>query len=251
MENQAQNSGKLFIVGIGPGDLSHLSQKAGSAIDNCQAVVGYKRYLKTIEPMLNGQETHSFGMRQETARCRAAIELCRSGKVVALISSGDPGIYGMAGLTLELLVGSDYNDEVEVEIIPGVSALNYAASLLGAPIAHDFAVISLSDLLTPWEKITTKIRAAAEADFVIVIYNPKSRKRRHQIEEARDICLRYRDQANPAGIVRMDGNEPIVTVTNLKNMCDFEIDMMTTVVIGNSATFMSGKRMITPRGYPL
>lgn len=270
MPARNKDKGKLFVIGIGPGDLGHLSHKAKAAIDSCQAVVGYKRYLQTIAPILNDQDVYSFGMRREKARCQKAIDLALAGQHVALVSSGDPGIYGMAGLTLELLsklesaglaenVSRRINDEaglipkdkLEVEIIPGISALNYAAALLGAPIGHDFAVISLSDLLTPWELITAKIEAAAEADFIIVFYNPKSRKRQHQIKEARDICLKFREETNPVGIVRWDGEKPVAEITDLKNMCGSEIDMMTTVIIGNSATVVSDERLITPRGYRL
>jgi len=208
----------------------------------------------------------SSGMRQEVDRCAKAVELAQEGKTVAVICSGDPGIYAMAGLVFELLsaearkrgsveaktsVLSDLSaSELSVEIIPGIPALSACASRLGAPLMHDFASISLSDLLTPWELIEKRIEAAASADFVIVIYNPKSKGRQDHIKKARDIILKHRSPDTPVGIVKGATREnETVAITDLKNMLNKEIDMQSTVIIGNSNTFTWKDRMVTPRGY--
>jgi len=219
---------------------------AKEALLGCDAIVGYKSYIKTVHDLVDGKEIYQFGMRKEIERCKKAIELAEEGKVVALISSGDPGIYGMAGLLLEL--ASDHGD-IGVEIIPGVSAVNAAASSLGAPLMHDFAVISLSDLLTPWEKIETRLRAAASADFVTALYNPKSTKRNWQIKTARDIFIQHRDPKTPVGIYIKTNGEQSNIISDLASFLDMPIDMNTTIIIGNSQTYVSGGRMITPRGY--
>jgi len=218
--------------------------------------VGYRTYLDLIEKLTGDKEVLSSGMRQEVERCTKAVELARSGRRVAVICSGDPGIYAMAGLVFEILKES-CGLQAEgcgltpgIEIIPGVPALSACAALLGAPLMHDFASISLSDLLTPWEVIEKRLEAAASADFVIVIYNPKSRARREQINRARDIVLKFRPPQTPAGIVRAASreNERII-ITGLKDMPVNEIDMQSTVIIGNSRTFTWNGRMVTPRGY--
>jgi precorrin-3B C17-methyltransferase len=198
-------------------------------------------------------------MRQEVDRCARAVELAQEGKKVAVICSGDPGIYAMAGLVFEILHGQHKVagarravplPSVDVEIIPGIPALSSCAALLGAPLMHDFASVSLSDLLTPWELIEKRLEAAASADFVIVIYNPKSRGRQEHIKKARDIILRHRSPHTPVGIVKAATREnETVAVTDLKNMLDSEIDMQSTVIIGNSNTFTWQDRMVTPRGY--
>lgn len=241
--------GKLYIVGIGVGNLGNLTQTAGLVIDSCQAIVGYRRYIELINPILDGQEIHAYSMRQENIRCEKAIELALAGKRVALISSGDPGIYGMAGLALELISKKDFKDKLEVEIVPGLSSLNFAAANLGAPLSSDFSVISLSDLLVPWGEIEKRIEAAAKADFVIVAYNPKSTKRTAQIVRFKEICLRYRSKETPVGIVRQEGRKVVTKLTNLKDMLDYRIDMLTTVIVGNSKTVLENGKIITPRGY--
>lgn len=245
--SRPRKSGKLFVIGIGPGPMSYLCEAARSALDGCQAVVGYRRYTKLLAPLLSRQTVYSFGMREEALRCQKAIDLALSGLNVALVSSGDPGVYGMAGLTLEVI--QQYKDKVEVEVIPGISALNYAAALLGAPINNDFAVISLSDILTPWEKIEKRIEAASKADFVIVFYNPKSSRRRWQIEAAITACLKWMSEKTPVGIVRQETDGPAVEFADLEGLSKKNIDMLTTIIVGNSTTTMLGGRMVTPRGY--
>lgn len=219
---------------------------AKEALEVCDVIVGYKSYIKTIEKLVDGKEVFRFGMRKEVERCNKAIDLARDGKIVALISSGDPGIYGMAGLVLELV---PEQDEIDVEVLPGVSAVNAAASALGAPLMHDFAVISLSDLLTPWEKIETRLRCAASADFVTALYNPKSTKRKWQIKTARDIFVQFRNPRTPVGLFAKVGGQQYHTISDLVSFIDLPIDMNTTIIIGNSQTYVSGGRMITPRGY--
>jgi len=241
-------AGKLFVIGIGPGGVEHMTPAARKAIDASQVVVGYKTYLDLIPDLLSGKEIVSSGMRQEVERCRQALDLA-IGQTTALISSGDAGVYGMAGLALEL--ADQTGSEVEIEVVPGVSALQAAAARLGAPLMHDFAVISLSDLLTPWETIRRRLQAAAEADFVVVLYNPRSKGRTTQILEARDILLRSREGKTPVGIVRnaTRPNESIA-LSDLARFTDLEIDMFSLVIVGNSHTWLDGKgRMVTPRGY--
>jgi precorrin-3B C17-methyltransferase len=194
----------------------------------------------------------SSGMRQEVDRCAKAVELARDGKTVAVICSGDPGIYAMAGLVFEVLSRqqSAVSGQPDVEIIPGIPALSACAARLGAPLMHDFAAVSLSDLLTPWGLIEKRLEAAASADFVIVIYNPKSKGRQDHIKKARDIILNHRSPDTPVGIVKGATREnETVAITDLQNMLDNEIDMQSTVIIGNSNTFTWEGRMVTPRGY--
>ncbi len=239
-------NGKLYVVGIGPGGAEHITPAALRAIAEAQVVVGYKTYLDFIPQCLAGKEIVSSGMRQEVERCRQALDLAAAGKKVALVSSGDAGVYGMAGLVLELAEGG-----IDIEIVPGVSAVQAAAARLGAPLMHDFAVVSLSDLLTPWVRIRQRLEAAAAADFVVALYNPKSRGRTGQIAEAREILLRHRGAQTPVGIVRnacRPGEE--VTVSSLGAFLDHDIDMFSLVIIGNSQTRVDAAgRMVTPRGY--
>ncbi len=235
------------MVGLGPGGAESLTPSARAALQEAQVVIGYKTYLNLIGDLLLDKKVHSSGMRKEIERAKEAIRLAQAGAVVAVVSSGDPGIYGMAGIILELAAGN-----VEVEIIPGVTAATAAAAVLGAPLMHDFAVISLSDLLTPWETIANRLQAAAQADFVIVLYNPKSQGRPEQITWARDIIKGHRQPQTPVGIVRnalRPGEEKVFTT--LKDMLAEDIDMSSTVIIGNSQTRMRDGRMVTPRGYNL
>ncbi len=216
-------------------------------------MVGYKRYLENIKDLVSGKELVSSGMTKETERCRAAIEKAAEGANVALISSGDAGIYGMAGLALELAQELEQEDgrNVEIEIVPGVSAAMAASAKLGAPLMLDFASISLSDLLVPWDDIKKKIEAAASADFVVALYNPKSKKRIFQLKEAADIFRKYRQGATPVGVctsVGYNGEEKII-LTDLNRFEDEEIGMMTTIIIGNSSTRNVDGWMVTPRGY--
>jgi adenosylcobyric acid synthase len=240
-------NGKLWVVGIGPGDIDHMTPAARRAIETAEVVAGYKTYLDLIPELIAGKELLSSGMRQEVERCRLALESAESGRKVALVCSGDAGVYGMAGLVLELLDGR----ALEVEMVPGVSAVQAAAARLGAPLMHDFAVISLSDLLTPWSLIRQRLEAAGSADLVVALYNPKSRGRTTQIGAAREILLRHRDPRTPVGIVRnacRAGEQ--VTVTDLVSLPEHEIDMFSLVLIGNRSTGLDGAgRMVTPRGY--
>ncbi len=256
----------LYIVGTGPGDINHITPYAQEAIRRSDVIVGYGTYLDLIKDLIRDKEVISTGMTQEIERCKKAVELALSGKTVSVISGGDPGIYAMAGLVFEMLRAEEQKrrsaetliselpdfraTELSVEVIPGISALNACAARLGAPLMHDFAVISLSDRLTPWELIEKRLIAAAMADFVTVIYNPKSSGRQEHISRARDIFLRHRDPETPVGIVRgaMREDERIV-ITNLMDMLNYDIDMQTTVIIGNSMTCVWNGYMITPRGY--
>ncbi|MGB9808838.1 MAG: precorrin-3B C(17)-methyltransferase [Caldanaerobacter sp.] len=243
--------GWLKIVGIGPGSLDDMTQRALQALEECDVVVGYKTYIDLVMPLIEKKKIVSSGMRSEVERCRKAIELSLKGEKVCLISSGDPGIYGMAGLVYEI-AGSEVLEEMDVEVIPGVTALNAASAILGAPIMQDFSAISLSDHLIPWEVIEKRLEASAKADFVVVLYNPKSRERQEHIEKAKKILLKYRKEDTPVGIVKnatRRGEE--VVLTTLKDMEKFDIDMRTIVIVGNSSTYVKNGKMITPRGYRL
>ncbi|MBI5048420.1 MAG: precorrin-3B C(17)-methyltransferase [Deltaproteobacteria bacterium] len=258
--DNSSSKGSLCIVGIGPGGMEHLTFKAKESLENCDVVVGYKTYIDLIRGVIPDKEIFSTGMTKEVDRCQKAIELALQGKKVAVVSSGDSGIYGMAGLVLELLQGPanpafllpDPRSPIPVSVIPGVPAFCAAASLLGAPLMHDFASISLSDLLTSWEKIKKRLEMASQGDFIIILYNPKSRTRVSQLEEAIGIISVHRNENTPVGIVKnATREEEEIKITTLKEMpahYDF-IDMSTILIIGNSATFVSHKKMITPRGY--
>lgn len=240
------------MVGIGPGHAIGLTLEARQALEQAEVVAGYHTYLDLIPELITGKNVIGSGMMQELERCEAAVEKAKSGSRVAVISSGDPGIYGMAGLILELVVKLPESLQPEVRIIPGVSAVGSAAAALGAPLMHDFAVISMSDLMTPWELIEKRVKAAAEADFVIAIYNPKSIRRTEQIEKVREIVLQHRPASTPVGVVRsVSRPDQEVVITTLDRFTEERIDMFTTVIIGNTQTFRYGKYMITPRGYAL
>lgn len=242
--------GKIYVVGIGPGGRAHMTGAAIEAIERSESVVGYKTYIDLIIDMISGKEVLGYGMKRETERCRAALELAREGKTVALVSSGDCGVYGMAGIMLE--IAAESGTGTDIEIVPGVPAANSAAACLGAPLMHDYATISLSDLLTDWSAIEKRLECAAQSDFVICLYNPRSKGRREHIENARNIIMRHRSEKTPVGIVRSamrDGQT--ATVTTLGEMLSHEIDMLTTVIIGNSKTYASELGIITPRGYKL
>jgi len=244
--------GRLAVVGIGPGSLADMTQRALAAIEQADVVVGYTKYVELIDALLKGKTVVSTAMMQEVDRCKLAIAKAQQGQQVAVVSSGDPGIYGMAGLVLELVEALPPAERVEVEVIPGVSAVGAAAAILGAPLMHDFAVISLSDLLTPWEVIRKRVQAAAEADFVLAIYNPKSTKRVRQIEEVREIVMACRRADTPVGIVQNACRpEQAMTLRSLEDFTRAEIDMFSLVIIGNSNTYVKNGRMITPRGYHL
>ncbi|MCL5961735.1 MAG: precorrin-3B C(17)-methyltransferase, partial [Chloroflexi bacterium] len=241
--------GKIYVVGIGPGDLDQMSPAAEEAIRRSSVIVGYRSYLRLVEPLLDGRKVISSGMRHEVERGKAALGEARRGERVAVISSGDPGVYGMAGVVLELL-GND--SSVSVEVIPGISASLAAAAALGAPLMHDFATISLSDLLTPWQDIVRRLDLAAEADFVIALYNPRSVGRPDLLAEALGIIGRHRDQGTPVGIVRQARRgDQQVSISPLGQVDSSSVDMLTTLIVGNSRTKVVGARMVTPRGYAL
>ncbi|HHT9126665.1 MAG TPA: precorrin-3B C(17)-methyltransferase [Candidatus Brocadiia bacterium] len=236
------------MVGIGPGSIDEISPRALTALKASECIVGYKTYLHLIRNIIGDKKTIQSGMGKEEERCTAALaEACR-GKIVSIVSSGDPGVYGMAGLILEIISKSPV--KIPIEIIPGITAASAASSLLGAPLGHDHAVISLSDLLTPWEIIEKRLKLAAEGDFIVVLYNPKSTQRTWQIEKTREIFLNYKLPNTPVGIVRNARREgESITITTLGKMLDHHIDMTTLVIIGNSDTFVFNSFMVTRRGY--
>lgn len=246
------SNGILYVVGIGPGAQDHATPAALKAIAESQLVVGYTTYIKLVRHLLEGKEIVKTGMTEEIGRARAAIERARDGATVSLISSGDAGVYGMAGLVFQVLkeMGWKKGDSPELRLIPGMTALNSCASLVGAPLVHDSCSISLSDLLTPWSVIEKRIEAAASADFVIGLYNPASGRRTRQIVDAQAIIRRHREGNTPVALVKSAYRDmEQVVLTNLDTFLDYEIGMLTTVIIGSSNTFMFEGYMVTPRGY--
>ncbi len=240
--------GMVSVVGTGPGGLDHLTPAAAKAITAADVVVGYRTYLDLIPELLAGKEVISSTMMQEVERCAKVLSLAEAGKRVALVSGGDPGIYAMAGLVLEM--AAQRESRLAIEIIPGIAAINGCAARLGAPLMHDFAAISLSDLLTPWEVIAKRLAGAAMADFVIALYNPKSKKRTENIVQAREIILGHRPSSTPVGIVTAaTRDDEVITLTTLGAMLEADIGMQSTVIIGNASTFIWNDQMITPRGY--
>lgn len=239
----------IKVVGTGPGRYQDMTVRAIRALRDCDVVIGYITYINLVRDLVKDKDIIYSGMRQETERCRKALELASLGKKVSLISGGDPGIYGMAGLLYEL---AKKNVDTDIEIIPGVSSVSAAASLLGAPLMTDFASISLSDHLTPWVAIAKRLEMAARADFVIALFNPKSRERKDNLPRALDIVLKYRCSSTPCGIVKNASREGEITlVTKLGDLLKYDIDMTTLIIIGNSSTFITGGKMVTPRGYVL
>jgi precorrin-3B C17-methyltransferase len=246
-------------VSLGPGFAKYIVPRAQAALAEAQVVMGYQTYIELVRPLLSDQEVVSTGMKAEVKRCQMALDQARAGQRVALVSSGDAGIYGMAGLVLEMCAAQGLKvappgDEADVdfylEIIPGVPALAAGAALLGAPLMHDFVAISLSDLLTPWETIKKRLELVAQGDFVIVLYNPKSKRRDWQLGAVRDLLLNHKSPETPVGIVSraMRKGQEIV-LTTLEDLPNHTIDMQTIVVVGNSQTYVYGSYMITPRGY--
>ena len=239
---------KIYVVGIGPGAQDDMTIRAYEALESADVIAGYEVYIELIRPLFPHKEYLSTPMRREAERCQMALDAAENGSTVALVCSGDAGVYGMAGLMLEL----SENRGVEIEIIPGVTAALSGAALLGAPLGHDFAVISLSDLLTPWEKIEARLEAAAKADLCIAIYNPASKKRADYLQRACDILLRCVSPDTVCGMTKNIAREgEQVSVMTLAQLAQAEADMFTTVFIGNSATCLSNGRMVTPRGYKL
>ena len=246
------SKGKILLVGFGPGSAEHMTFRAREAIEESDVVIGYSTYIKLVEDLLLDKEVIRKGMTEETDRAVEAYAHAKQGKTVALISSGDIGVYGMAGPSYEVLFQAGWKpgDDIEVELVPGTTALSSCAARVGSPLTHDFCSISLSDLLTPWPTIARRLDAVADSDFVIALYNPKSGRRRQQIIEAQRIFLKYRSPDTPVAIVKSAYRdlEKIQLVT-LKEMGDCDIGMLTTVLIGNSSTFFKEGLMVTPRGY--
>lgn len=238
---------KIYVIGTGPGEISQITPKAMAAIQASNVIAGYHLYVDLLGDLIAGKETIQTPMKQEVKRCEAAIESALAGNTVAMISSGDAGVYGMAGLIYEL---AEEHPALEIEVIPGVTAASSAAAVLGAPLIHDFAVISLSDLLTPWEKIEKRLTLAAEADFVIVLYNPSSIKRSDYLQKACDLMLVHKSADTKCGFVRNIGRaEEATSVMTLAELRDAKVDMFTTVVIGNTQTRIINGKLVTPRGY--
>jgi len=244
--------GKIMLVGLGPGSHDTLTGRARDAIAEADTVIGYVTYIRLVKDLLDGKEVVKKAMTEELDRAIEAYERARLGKKVAIISSGDAGVYGMAGPTFEVLFQAGWTPDsgIGVEIVPGASAINTCAALVGAPLTHDFCAISLSDLLTPWPTIARRLNAVAYADFVVALYNPKSGRRTRQIEEAQRIFLQYRDPQTPVAIVKSAFRpKQRIQFTTLEKMTEAEIGMLTTVLIGNSNTYVKHGLMITPRGY--
>ena len=240
---------KIYVVGIGPGAYDQMTGRAIRALNESDVIIGYTVYVDLVKEYFAGKEFMTTPMKKEVDRCVLAFDEAKKGKTVSMLCSGDAGVYGMAGLMYE--VGVNY-PETELEIIPGVTAATGGAAVLGAPLIHDFCLISLSDLLTPWEKIEARLLAAAQADFVVCLYNPSSKKRADYLQKACDILLQYRDVGNICGYVKNIGREgESYRILSLKELRDTKVDMFTTVFIGNSRTMELNGRMVTPRGYKL
>ena len=235
----------IYVVGLGPGRKEEMTGRALAALERCDTILGYRAYIDLVRQIFPEKDLRASPMKAEVERCREALELALSGRTVGLVSSGDPGVYGMAGLMLEVAGG-----RTNVEVVPGVTAANSAAALLGAPLMHDFAVISLSDLLTPWNSIERRLDAVAAADFVVCLYNPVSRGRPTHLQWACDILLRYKAPETVAGWARSVGREEEKRcVTTLGKLRDAELDMFCTAIVGNIGTTVMEGRMVTPRGY--
>lgn len=244
--------GKIMLVGLGPGSNAHLTARARAAIAEADTIIGYVTYIRLVADLVVGKEVIKKSMTEELDRAIEAFERARQGKKVALVSSGDAGVYGMAGPTFEVLFQAGWtpDSDIEVEIIPGASALNTCAALVGAPLTHDFCAISLSDLLTPWPTIARRLDAVAYADFVVALYNPKSGRRTRQIVEAQRLFLRHRRPDTPVAIVKSAYRpKQRIEFTTLDRMAESDIGMLSTVLIGNSNTFIKHGLMVTPRGY--
>lgn len=238
---------KIYVVGIGPGAYEKMTIEAAEALKKCDTIIGYTVYIDLVKDHFADKEFLSTPMRKEVERCVMAFEEANKGKTVAMICSGDAGVYGMAGLIYE--VGKDY-PETEIKVIPGVTAAVSGAAVLGAPLIHDFCLISLSDLLTPWELIEERLRSAAKGDFVCCLYNPSSVKRHDYLMKACDILMEHKSGETVCGIVNNIGRDGEgMKVMSLKELRDTEVDMFTTVFIGNSQTKVIKGKMVTPRGY--
>ena len=238
---------KLYVIGIGPGEYEQMTLKAIHAMEKSEVIIGYTVYVDLVKEHFPGKEFLTTPMKKEVDRCVMAFEEAKKGKVVSMICSGDAGVYGMSGLMYE--VGVNY-PEVELEIIPGVTAATGGAAVLGAPLIRDFCLICRSDMLTPWEKIEARLLAAAEADFVVCLYNPSSRKRSDYLQKACDLMMQYKSPETVCGIVSYIGRDgEHYEVMDLKTLRDTKVDMFTTVWVGNSQTKEINGKMVTPRGY--
>ena len=236
--------GKLYVIGIGPGGLEHMTLRAKDAIEESNIIIGYNKYIDMIKPIVEDKELFSTGMRGEESRCRKALELSKENNIVALISTGDSGIYGMAGLILQM------KEDENVEIIPGVTASSAAGSVVGAPLMHDNCNISLSDLMTPYDLIKKRVRNAADDDMVISLYNPRSKGRPHYLRDAIEIIKEYRELNTPVAVVRhalREGQE--YKLFTLENFDEEVVDMFSIVIVGNSQSLIKEGKFITPRGY--
>ncbi len=240
---------KLYVAGIGPGDPAQMTIACRAALENSDVIAGYSKYIELVRPLFPEKPVIDTPMLHEVERCQKALETANEGKTVAMVCSGDAGVYGMAGLVLEL--AEDF-PEVTVEVLPGVTAALSGSAVLGAPLTHDFAVISLSDLLTPWELIEKRLECAAMGDFCVAIYNPSSVKRHDYLSRACDILMRHKSPDTLCGTVQNIGRageaSRIMPLSELKNA---DVDMFTTVFVGNSRTKLLGGRLVTPRGYRL
>lgn len=246
--------GKLYVVGVGPGHHDHMTFRAKQVIEESKIIVGYDTYVSLISDLVGDKEVYRYPMTQEVDRANQAIDFAEKGSVVSLVSSGDPGIYGMVGLIYEILAEKGWKKDngIYVECVPGVSSLNSCSALIGSPLMTDFAVVSMSDLLVPWEIIVKRVEAAALGDFVTVVYNPSSKKRIHQLHDARNIFLKYRSPQTPVAIVKGAFRESqSIIVTDLEKMLNYPdmMGMITTIIIGNSSSFNYENMMINPRGY--
>lgn len=239
---------KLYVIGIGPGGADHMSQRAAQALEESQVIVGYEPYLAYIKDYIEGKETYTSKMGGEIERCKKAIEYAQGGKTTSIISTGDAGLYGMAGPIYELAQGLD----LDIEVVPGITSAFSAASELGAPIMHDVALISLSDLLTSWALILKRVDLAAQADFVIALYNPRSKGRPDNLSQALEKILAHKSPDTPVGLVKNSGRPgQSQTVTRLGQIDVEEVDMHTVIIIGNKSSYIEGGKIITPRGYDL
>jgi len=248
------SKGKLYVVGVGPGHHDHMTFRAKQVIEQSEIIVGYDTYVTLVEDLIEGKEVFRYPMTQEVDRANQAIQFAENGKIVSLVSSGDPGIYGMVGLIYEILAEKGWTRDygIEVECVPGVSSLNSCSALIGSPLMTDFAVVSMSDLLVPWEIIIKRVEAAALGDFVTVVYNPSSKKRIHQLKDARNIFLKHRSPNTPVAIVKGAFRESqSIIITDLERMLDYPdlMGMITTIIIGNSSSYNYNDLMINPRGY--
>ena len=253
MTTASGKTGKIQLVGLGPGDAQYLAPAASQALADSDVIVGFRAYIQQIESLIAGKEVVSMELGQELERAEAAVDSAYAGKTVAVVSSGDAGIYGMSGPVFRVLTDRDWDGQNPVvETVPGVSAMQAAAAVLGSPLMQDFCAISLSDLLTPWEKIRGRLEAAGQGDFVVALYNPRSQRRQSQLLEAREILLKHRPGDTPVGIVgdafRPGQRVKITSLQDLEKEAE-SVDMVTIVVIGNSTTYLHAGKVITPRGY--